>query len=272
MITYEQRKLRLRELMALMRADLKEYEEKYDGKFAEKPHIGLGNRKTRCVNESTLPIITCHPSCMERCVLTCYVINIMTYPRPNCRRCQARNTVLRRIDPVAYYEYFFAEAERLQFPIRLSDGGDFENAEQVRACIVAARTHPTVHAIGYTKRIELLPEMQSAPDNLHIRYSAWEGDEENTAKARKLGFDVTNVVFDGSGNCPYQKSLAKFVTHKRQVARQLRSERYETKTANKMAEMQTEAVIKVHHCRDCAKHGIGCCKKGIDISFNEVKS
>ncbi len=36
MITYEQRKLRLRELMALMKADLKEYEEKYDGKFAEK--------------------------------------------------------------------------------------------------------------------------------------------------------------------------------------------------------------------------------------------
>lgn len=65
MITYEQRKLRLRELMALMKADLKEYEEKYDGKFAEKPHIGLGNRKTKCVNEATLPIITCHSSCMQ---------------------------------------------------------------------------------------------------------------------------------------------------------------------------------------------------------------
>ena len=272
MITNEQKKLRLRELMALMKADLKEYEEKYDGKFAEKPHIGLGNRKTKCVNEATLPIITCHSSCMQKCVLTCYVINIMTYPRPNCRRCQARNTVLRRIDAVAYYEYFFAEAERLQLPIRLSDGGDFENVEQVHACIKAAKNHPTVHAIGYTKRIDLLSDMQEAPDNLHIRYSAWEGDEGNTAKARDMGFDVTNVVYDGTGNCPYQKSLAKFMEHKREIARQLRSKGYETKTANKMAEAQTEALIKVHHCRDCAKHGRKKKKKGIDISFNEVKS
>lgn len=272
MTTLEQKKQRLGELMTLISQDLKEYEAKYDGKFAEKPHIGLGNRKTRCVNEATLPIITCHPSCMEKCVLTCYVINIMTYPRPNCRKCQARNTVLRRIDPVAYYEYFFAEAERLQLPIRLSDGGDFENAEQVRACILAAKNHPTVQAIGYTKRFELLPEMQEAPDNIHIRYSAWEGDAENTAKAREMGFDVTYVVFDGSGNCPYQKSLAKFLEQKRRTARQLRAAGYDAKTANKMAEAQTEAVMKVHHCRDCAKHGTGCCKKGIDIRFNEVKS
>ena len=51
----------------LMQKDVAEFEAKYQGRFAEEPHVGLGNRKTRCVNEATLPIITCHPSCLEKC-------------------------------------------------------------------------------------------------------------------------------------------------------------------------------------------------------------
>lgn len=50
---------RLTEIIELMKSDLQEYEQKYQGVFAENPHVGLGNRKTRCVNEATLPIITC---------------------------------------------------------------------------------------------------------------------------------------------------------------------------------------------------------------------
>ena len=50
----------------LMQHDVAEFEAKYQGRFAEEPHVGLGNRKTRCVNEATLPIITCHPSCLEK--------------------------------------------------------------------------------------------------------------------------------------------------------------------------------------------------------------
>ena len=88
-----------RECIALMQRDVAAFEAKYQGRFAEAPHVGLGNRKTRCVNEATLPIITCHPSCIEKCAGTCYVINICTKPRPNCRKVEARNTVLRRIDP-----------------------------------------------------------------------------------------------------------------------------------------------------------------------------
>ena len=168
----------------LMQRDVAEFEAKYKGRFAEEPHVGLGNRKTRCVNEATLPIITCHPSCIEKCAGTCYVINICTKPRPNCRKVEAKNTVLRRIDPKAYYEHFFKEAERLKLPIRLSDGGDFENEAQVEACKAAARRHPTVHAILYTKRIELLPALVDHPANLHVRYSAWKVDEANEAEAR----------------------------------------------------------------------------------------
>ena len=41
------------------------------------------------------------------------MINICTKPRPNCRKVEAKNTVLRRIDPNAYYEHFYREAERL---------------------------------------------------------------------------------------------------------------------------------------------------------------
>lgn len=253
----------------MMQKDVAEFEAKYQGRFAEEPHVGLGNRKTRCVNEATLPIITCHPSCLEKCAGTCYVINICTKPRPNCRRVEARNTVLRRIDPNAYYEHFYREAERRHLPIRLSDGGDFENVEQVKACISAARRHPNVHAILYTKRIELLPSLVDRPANLHARYSAWEGDEAGEAEARRLGFDVTHVVWDGSGNCPYQKSLARFLARKHEIARALRAQGIDAKTAKKRAERETEKEITVWHCRNCAEHECGCCGSG-DIRFNVV--
>lgn len=259
------------ELMDLMQADLSEYEQKYNGEFAENPHISLGNSKTRCVNEATLPIVTCHPSCIEKCASTCYVIRIMTFPRPSCRRCQARNTVLRRIDPDRYYEYFYQEAERMQLPIRLSDGGDFEDERQVKACIAAATRHPNVQAIGYTKRVELLKAFLEAPANLHIRYSTWENDESNTLYAQELGFNLSKVVYDGSGNCPYQVSIAKFRKEKAALAKELRAEGHEAKAANKMAEKMTSERVSVHHCRNCALKQCGCFKDGQDIRFNEVK-
>ena len=254
-----------------MKQDLKFFEEKFQGKFVQDPHIGLGNRKTRCVNEATLPIITCHPSCLDKCAGTCYVLAICTMPRPSCRKCEAKNTVLRRIDPNAYYEYFYCEAERLQLPIRISDGGDFENESQVVACIAAARRHPAVHAILYTKRLELLPVLTDRPDTLHARYSSWNGDDEGEAYARSLGFDVTHVVWDGSGNCPYQHSLAKFNSCKRAIAAGLCAEGLAVKDANKRAEREAERELKVWHCRDCAEHGCGCCGTG-DIRFNVVGS
>lgn len=261
---------RLVEIIKLMKNDLHEYEQRYQGVFAENPHVGLGNKKTRCVNEATLPIITCTDACLERCANTCYVINIMTFPRPACRRCQARNTVLRRIDPERYYEFFFTEAERLDLPIRLSDGGDFENVSQVKACIAAAKRHPKVQAIGYTKRVELLPDLLLAPENMHIRYSTWENDEENTEIARDLGFDISTVVYDGSGNCPYQTTIARFRKSKSKIARGLRSAGMDTKTANRIAEKQTVALVPVHHCRICALKHCGCFKDGHDIRFNVV--
>ena len=103
---------RYAEIIRQMTSDLKVFEQKYQGRFLEPPHVGLGNRKTRCVNEATLPIITCHPSCLEKCAGTCYVLRICTILRPNCRRCEARNTVLRRIDPKSYYEHFYREYQK----------------------------------------------------------------------------------------------------------------------------------------------------------------
>lgn len=260
---------KFKECIALMERDVVEFEKKYQGKFAEEPHIGFGNRKTRCVNEATLPIITCHPSCIDKCASTCYVLRICTMPRPNCRKCEAKNTVLRRIDPNRYYEHFYREAERLNLPIRLSDGGDFENIEQVEACKAAALRHPSVKAICYTKRIELLPALIDHPKNLYVRYSGWAGDIEGEAYARSLGFDITHVVRDGSGNCPCQKSLAKFTKRKSEIARAFRAQGVDTKSANRQADRETEKEIKVWHCQNCAEHGCGCCAAG-DVSFNEV--
>ena len=61
------KKEQFKECIELMQSDVAEFEAKYQGRFAKTPHVGLGNRKTRCVNEATLPIITCHPSCLEQC-------------------------------------------------------------------------------------------------------------------------------------------------------------------------------------------------------------
>ena len=201
---------RFKKCIEIMRQDVAEFEAKYQGRFAEQPHVGLGNRKTRCVNEATLPIITCHPSCLEKCAGTCYVLAICTKPRPNCRKCEARNTVLRRIDPNAYYEHFYREAERLHLPIRLSDGGDFENEAQVAACIAAARRHPTVHAILYTKRIELLPALVDRPNTLHVRYSSWKDDDEGDADAL-LNEHFARIRFHGAGDDAEKRRLARTV-------------------------------------------------------------
>lgn len=176
------------EAIWLMKLDLAYFEEKYQGKFLDLPHIGLGNRKTRCVNEATLPIVTCHPSCLEKCAGTCYVLKICTLPRPACRKCEAKNTVLRRIDPAAYYKHFY---------------------------------------------------------------------------------DVTYVVSDGTGNCPYQKSLARFNSRKYEIARELRVKGVSTKDANRRAEKLAGEEVKVWHCRNCSEHGTGCCGSG-DIRFNVV--
>lgn len=260
----------IRKYIEVMRRDLAECEAKYQGKYAGEPWGGTGNKKTHCINEATLPIMTCDPSCLAKCAGTCYVFAFATIPHPHCRRYEAQNTVLRRLDPKAYYEYFFARAEREQVPLRLSDGGDFENADQVKAAVEAARRHPSVPAIVYTKRLNLLPEFIGRSANLHVRYSGWEGDEAGEAWARKLGFDITHVVHDGSGNCPYQKTLARLNQRKIELAQALLAQGVEPKSVKKQSEKAAEQEVRVWHCRDCAKNGTGCCGCG-DISFNVVK-
>jgi len=252
-----------------MEKELHYFEQKYQGEFLEHPYVGYGNKKTHCVNEATLPVLTCSPVCLERCARTCYVIATSSLFRDSCRRRQAQNTVLRRIDPTAYYEHFYRTAEKEHLPIRLSDGGDLENEVQVGALIAAARRHPTVHAILYTKRLELLPLLVERPATLHARYSAWEGDEKGLARARDLGFDATYVVYDGSGNCPYQKSYARYEARRMEILKRLIEQGIDKKSAVKCAIQQTDGEIKVWHCRYCAQYGTGCCSDG-DIRFNVV--
>jgi len=252
-----------------MNGDLRAAEEKCQAGGLVHPFAGLGNKKTKCVNEATLPVITCSPACIARCARTCYVVTTASMFRKACRQRQAENTVLRRRDPEAYYEYFYRLAEKKQLPIRLSDGGDFENAEQVKACIAVARRHPAVHAILYTKRIELLPLLVDRPATLHTRYSAWEGDDEGKVRARELGFDITYVVDDGSGNCPYQKSLAKYEKRRMELEQEFLNQGLEKPVAHVRAKQQADNEIQVWHCRFCAQKGTGCCRPG-DVKFNVV--
>lgn len=50
-----------------MKKEVAAFEAKYQERFAETKHVGLGNRKMRCIKEATRPIITGHPSCPENC-------------------------------------------------------------------------------------------------------------------------------------------------------------------------------------------------------------
>ena len=47
-------------LIELMQRDVAAFEAKYQGRFVEAPHVGLGNRKTRCVNETEREITVWH--------------------------------------------------------------------------------------------------------------------------------------------------------------------------------------------------------------------
>ena len=49
------KKVQFKECIEQMHRDVAAFEAKYQGRFAETPHVGLGK---------TLPIITCHPSCL----------------------------------------------------------------------------------------------------------------------------------------------------------------------------------------------------------------
>ena len=51
MVRQVDKKEQFKECIELMQSDVAEFEAKYQGRFAEGPHVGLGNRKTRCVNE-----------------------------------------------------------------------------------------------------------------------------------------------------------------------------------------------------------------------------
>ena len=45
------KKEQFKECIELMQSDVAEFAAKYQGRYAETPPVGLGNRKTRCVNE-----------------------------------------------------------------------------------------------------------------------------------------------------------------------------------------------------------------------------
>ena len=102
--------------------------------------------------------------------------------------------------------------------------------------------------------------MRHRPANLHARYSAWQGDEAGEAEARRLSFDVTHVVWDGSGNCPCQKSLARFLARKHEIARALRAQGLGSSPPLEVmphaAEKELDLVFAILEERGSARHPI----------------
>ena len=77
-------KEQLARCIELMQKDVAEFEAKYQGRFAEQPHVGFGNRKTRCVNEATLRagMVACRQPRFGNCdfaLSTNYIVGKLSY-------------------------------------------------------------------------------------------------------------------------------------------------------------------------------------------------
>lgn len=204
-------------------------------------HVGRGNSKTGCVNEATMPGLCCHESARTSCGISgCYAMALQGL-YPEYFWCLVRNTALRRRDAVAYYETFFAEAEAAGLPLRVNESGEIENLEQLRAMFEAARRHPSVKVIGYTKRPELLRAIGAeCPDGVYLRYSVWTGDAAGEALAHECGVPTCTVSQDwGRVTCPNQR----------------RAEENRRRRAEGLEELPAWT------CAMCAARGCGCASR-----------
>lgn len=199
--------------------------------YACSVHIGTGNTKTRMVNEGTSAGVcgTCDGSCVGDCREGCYAIVHGDGIYKEARIAHAENTIVRRNNPTAYYETFFAYAFKKGKGVRINETGDFETVEDVTALMAVAKKYPSVRVIGYTKRANLLSAVADLNKlaNVCIHFSlACNG--MNADIAERFGVPVTKIVFNMEEcNCPNQ--IAK--SHG-----------------------------KNHSCQSCARLGIGCFK------------
>lgn len=216
--------------------------------FAE-VHVGFGNGKTMCTNEASMPGLCCHRSARTTCGISgCYAMTLQGL-YPEYYWCLVRNTALRRRDAGAYYETFFVAAEEAGLPLRVNESGEFENAAQLRAMFAAARRHPSVQVIGYTKRPELLSVIGAeCPPSVHLHYSLWTGDAEGERLARLHGVPTCTVSEDWSQvRCPNQL-----------IARE-----------NKRRAKLGLPALPAWTCRRCAELGKGCaCNRDMVLALH----
>lgn len=208
--------------------------------FAE-VHVGTGNSKTGCVNEATVPGLCCHSSARTSCGISgCYAMTLQAL-YPAYYWAIVRNTALRRRDAAAYYETFFDAAEAAGLPLRVNESGDFETVDQLRAMFAAARRHPSVVVIGYTKRPELLEAIGAeTPDNVFLHYSVWTGDAAGEALARKYGVPTCTVSADWGRVCCPNQIVA---------------------DNNKYRRAHGLEPLPAWTCAMCAAHGCGCASR-----------
>ena len=138
-------------------------------------HFGISNKKTKMVNEGTSAGLagTCDESCVGDCREGCYAIVHGDGVYKSARRNHAENTILRRANPVRYYEQFFEFALVHGKSLRLNETGDFETQADIEAVYSVAQKYPSVRVIGYTKRANLLRfvSMLNKLENVMIHFS-----------------------------------------------------------------------------------------------------
>lgn len=173
------------------------------------PHFGTGNAKTRAVNEGTLPLVTCPGCARKSCGKSCYAFRI-SMQRPNVRSLYAKNTIIRRRDPVDYYARAFASAYLAGAVLRVNESGDFETPAQLRAYLAAARSFSNVKSIAYTRRDFAFEAAREIPENVKLHYSVFT-DVDRVAEVNARGLPAACVSADPSAvtgcvNCPHNSN------------------------------------------------------------------
>lgn len=118
----------------------------------------------------------------------------------------------------------------------------------------------------------VLRDIVLMPHSLRQNYGVLAFDECAISDGQDILAMVSGIIKDcddGSGNCPYQKSYARYEARRMEIQKQLIEQGVDKKSSAKRAIQQADSEIRVWHCRFCAQYGTGCCSGG-DIRFNVV--
>lgn len=152
------------------------------------------NKMGEVASVSTLPYLTCPPTCKGTCGPDCYAAN-MANRRGNVLKAYARNTALAIDRPAEYWRQVNEAMAGVRF-FRFHVSGDILNYSYLTEMVRACQSNPHCDVLCFTKRHAMVNEWigrnGDLPANLHILYSGW----SNLEPVNPYNLPETNVYDD----------------------------------------------------------------------------